>query len=188
MKKQDEFLTIKDRLLEGMERLNISANELAARANVAPSTISGIIRQVERETRPSTLQKIARALDADPRYLAGTIDMPGSWDEFYRSNHKALAEDGGSFEPRNLDQTVEYDLGPTQAAFGAVVEAKVRVQPVTAPETDRLYLVEIPAVGRRIAYHVDPYLIYIDEHGATRFLIRTPAVIILGEVAKKGGN
>lgn len=177
------IFTLSERVNDRARRLGLSLTALSEKAGLAKSTITGMLQSPERTPRPSTLNKIARALDVDPRYLVGGIDEPGRWQDYYSINSNELSESGREFGVAAAEKFIELKIGRVNAGFGVSASASVAVAPIERVETGCLYLVEIPKHGRKICYFAEPYFMWMDEDGQIKHLTSGSEGEILGRIA-----
>ncbi|MBO9467038.1 helix-turn-helix transcriptional regulator [Tropicibacter sp. R15_0] len=177
--------TLSKRVNEQAERAGLSLTALAQAADLGKSTLTSLLQSPDRTPRPSTLNKVARALDVDPKYLLGETDEPGTWATSNGSKIKGLSEGIHEYTAAKQGGTVEYFLSNVRAGMGADVAASVLVDPDAPIETGTLYLAEFDDQTRRIVYLAEPYLFWVAEDGEPSHAIRGEGVAILGKLLNR---
>ncbi len=180
------IFTLSERVNEQAERAGLSLTALAAKSGLGKSTITSLLQTPDRNPRPSTLHKVAKALDVDPRYLIGETDEPSTWGEFSSSKNNGMSEGQTEYEATNTGDFVEYPLNSVQAGLGAAVAATALVDPNAPMESGTLYLADFKNGKRRIVYLAEPYLFWVTEEGEPSHAIRGKDVKILGKLLNRG--
>lgn len=177
--------TLSERVNEQAERAGLSLTSLAKAADLGKSTLTSLLQSPDRSPRPSTLNKVAKALDVDPRYLLGEVENPGTWTAFYNIKTRGLSEGVHEYTAAKQGGTVEYLLSNIRTGMGADVAASVLVDPDAPIETGTLYLAEFDDKTRRIVYLAEPYLFWVAEDGEPSHAIRGDGVMILGKLLNR---
>lgn len=184
--------TVAGRIESLLSEKGWSATKLSQRAGLGKGAVNDILTDPERQPRPATLTKLARALGVDKEYLACESDVRRAGSRLHDGPAWAEMPERAEAMPllEKLDLEINeaggdltaYHLPPGAEGLGVPADSTVILSRKAVPKTGDLVVVNDPVLGHCIRYLAEPYLIGLDDEGRVRHWLRTDSAKFLGKV------